>query len=72
MANAGCPGAQAAVAFLMTQHDFDYSEPERVTCRLSVFPIDGESSTATVNGELLDGTPIEGADSVNIVKDTCT
>ncbi|MGB5177882.1 MAG: hypothetical protein WBP44_04035, partial [Gammaproteobacteria bacterium] len=33
--------------------------------------IDGESSTATVNGELLDGTPIQGTDSVNIVKDTC-
>ena len=33
--------------------------------------IDGESTSATVNGELLDGTPIEGADSVNIVKDTC-
>ncbi|MCK5015364.1 MAG: hypothetical protein KAS66_16275 [Candidatus Omnitrophica bacterium] len=33
--------------------------------------IDGESYSATVNGELLDGTPIEGTDSVNIVKDTC-
>lgn len=33
--------------------------------------IDGESSTATVNGELLNGTPFEGTDSVNIVKDTC-
>jgi hypothetical protein len=33
--------------------------------------LDGESSTATVHGELLDGTPIEGTDSVNIVKDTC-
>ena len=33
--------------------------------------IDGESTTATVNGELFDGTPIEGTDSVNIVKDTC-
>lgn len=31
--------------------------------------IDGESSTATVNGNLLDGTPFEGTDSVNIVKD---
>ncbi len=33
--------------------------------------IDGQTSTATVNGELLDGTSIEGTDSVNIVKDTC-
>jgi hypothetical protein len=33
--------------------------------------IDGESTTATVNGELLDGTLIEGSDSINIVKDTC-
>jgi hypothetical protein len=33
--------------------------------------IDGQSSSATVNGELLDGTSIEGTDSVNIVKDTC-
>ena len=33
--------------------------------------VDGESSTATVNGELLDGAPIEGTDSINIVKDTC-
>ena len=33
--------------------------------------VDGESTFATVNGELIDGTPIEGSDSVNIVKDTC-
>ena len=33
--------------------------------------LDGESTSATVNGELFDGTPIEGTDSVNIVKDTC-
>ena len=33
--------------------------------------LDGDSLTATVNGELLDGTPIEGSDGVNIVKDTC-
>ena len=34
--------------------------------------IDGETTSATVNGELLDDTPIEGTDSVNIVKDTCS
>jgi len=33
--------------------------------------IDGESTTATVNGELFDGTPIQGTDSINIVKETC-
>ncbi len=33
--------------------------------------IDGEATSATVNGELVDGTPIEGTDSVSIVKDTC-
>ncbi|WP_432474135.1 LamG domain-containing protein [Amphritea sp. HPY] len=33
--------------------------------------LDGDTTSATVNGELLDGTPIEGTDSVNIVKDTC-
>lgn len=33
--------------------------------------VDGESTTATVNGELLDDTPFKGTDSVNIVKDTC-
>jgi hypothetical protein len=33
--------------------------------------IDGESTTATVSGELNDGTPIEGDDNINIVKDTC-
>jgi hypothetical protein len=33
--------------------------------------IDGQSSTATVNGELLNGTSIEGTDSINIVKDLC-
>jgi len=33
--------------------------------------IDGESGIAKVNGELLDGKPIEGTDSVNIVKDLC-
>jgi len=33
--------------------------------------IDGESTSATVKGELLNGTPIEGSDSINIVKDTC-
>ena len=33
--------------------------------------IHGDSTSATVNGELFDGTPIEGSDSVNIVKDTC-
>ena len=34
--------------------------------------IDGESTSATVNGELIDGTPFQGTDSVNIVKDTCS
>lgn len=33
--------------------------------------IDGESSIATVNGELGDGTPIQGTDSVSTVKETC-
>ena len=33
--------------------------------------IEGDSTSATLNGELNDGTPIEGTDSVNIVKDTC-
>jgi hypothetical protein len=33
--------------------------------------IDGESTSATVNGEFIDGTPIEGTDNFNIVKDTC-
>ena len=33
--------------------------------------LDGESTTATVNGELFDGTSFTGSDSVNIVKDTC-
>lgn len=34
--------------------------------------VDGESTTATLNGELIGGAPIEGTDNVNIVKDTCT
>lgn len=33
--------------------------------------LDGASTTATIGGALYDGTPIEGSDSVNIVKDTC-
>ena len=33
--------------------------------------IDRESTTATLNGELIDGTLIEATDSVYIVKDTC-
>lgn len=33
--------------------------------------IDGETTSAAVNGELLDGTAIKGEDGVNIVKDTC-
>jgi hypothetical protein len=33
--------------------------------------IDGQSSVATVNGELFDGTQFAGTDSVNIVKDSC-
>ncbi|MEN8106896.1 MAG: LamG domain-containing protein [Pseudomonadota bacterium] len=32
---------------------------------------DGETTSAKVNGELLDGTPFEGTDDINIVKDTC-
>ena len=38
---------------------------------MDIAGIDGESTTATVNGELLDGTTFEGMDGVNIVKDTC-
>ncbi len=33
--------------------------------------LDGESTSAMLKGELLDGTPIQGTDTVNIVKDTC-
>lgn len=33
--------------------------------------LDGASMTATVAGNLFDGTPIQGADNVNVVKDTC-
>lgn len=33
--------------------------------------LDGTSTTATLTGEIYDGTPIEGTDSVNIVKDVC-
>jgi hypothetical protein len=33
--------------------------------------IGGESTSATVNGALRDGTPIAGTDTINIVKDTC-
>ena len=45
-----------------------------LVCRFptaDIVEIDGESSTASVNGELLDGTGIEGTDSVSIVKDSC-
>jgi hypothetical protein len=34
--------------------------------------IGGESTSATVNGALLDGTPIVGTDTINFVKDTCS
>lgn len=33
--------------------------------------LDGDSTVATVNGNLFDETPIQGADNVEIVKDTC-
>jgi len=33
--------------------------------------LDGLSTSAEVNGQLFDDTPIKGTDSVNIVKDTC-
>ncbi len=33
--------------------------------------VDGESTYAVLNGDLTDGTLIEGSDSINIVKDTC-
>ena len=33
--------------------------------------VDGESTTATVNGELLNGKTFEGTDTINVVKDTC-
>ena len=33
--------------------------------------IDGDSTSATVNGELLDMSEFEGTDSIIIVKDTC-
>ena len=33
--------------------------------------VEGESTDVTVNGGLVDGTAIEGSDSINIVKDTC-
>ena len=33
--------------------------------------VDGESSVADVNGELINGTSFKGTDGINIVKDTC-
>jgi hypothetical protein len=38
---------------------------------MDISAIDGASLSATVNGTLIDGTEIDGMDSVNIVKDTC-
>ena len=33
--------------------------------------VNGQSSTASVNGELQNGTAIVGSDTINVVKDTC-
>ena len=33
--------------------------------------LDGTSTSATVKGETVDGTPIEGSDNITIVKDEC-
>jgi hypothetical protein len=33
--------------------------------------LDGTSTSATVKGETVDGTPIEGSDTINIVKEDC-
>ena len=38
---------------------------------IDIMGVDGTSMSAMVSGELLDGTVIEGTDTVNIVKDTC-
>jgi len=50
--------------------DFEYD----LVCQYvttDIAGVDGESTSATVNGEFLDGTPLEGSDTISIVKDTC-
>ena len=37
----------------------------------NIAALDGESTTATVNGDLFNGIPFIGVDSVNIVMDSC-
>jgi hypothetical protein len=74
--------AEAAVKFvgqkdpntLCSYEDINGDTIDDLVCQYvttDIAGIDGESSTATVDGNLLDGTPIQGTDSVNIVKDTC-
>lgn len=59
---------------LCSYEDVNVDYIEDLVCHFittDIAGIDGESTTASVNGELFDGTPFEGSDSINIVKDTC-
>ena len=59
---------------LCSYEDVNFDGFADVVCHFvttDIAALDGDSTTATVNGALFDGTLIEGSDSVNIVKDTC-
>jgi len=59
---------------LCRYRDVNHDDIQDLVCLFfttDIAALDGESITATVNGELFDETPIEGTDRVHIVKSSC-
>lgn len=60
---------------LCSTEDVNYDGYDDLVCHFNTTElgniIDGTSTSATVKGETVDGTPIEGSDTITVVKEDC-